>query len=377
VQIYLFFELLQRTADKSRLYQEYPKLKRYYNFLAGKTEGSTTDKFQSRLTTTFDYFYNCSGMDDLPPQVYVHKNRLEHLSAPAITSSQLIRIGRILRMVAQHMDLTEDVQVYGQDIALRAKALQDYAWDAESGYFGYVLHNEQGEPVDILRTPEGENLSKGVDGIYPLIAGVCTEAQKQRLLDHIFSEQEMFSKVGISSVDMSASYFDLHGYWNGHVWMPHQWFIWKTMLDLGEGDKAWKIAETALQTWKAETNYSWNTYEMFSIATGRGGWFHQFGGLSAPVNIWACAYFRPGNVTVGYETWLNEQRYDPETDSFSITFEKGTEAGLLIAVTQGAAQGYHVTLDGTPVSCTMRTSGALELRLPENHTAGTIEIHRK
>lgn len=377
VQIYLFYELLQRTSDKERLYAEYPKAKRYYNFLAGKTEGSTTDKFKSRLTTTFDYFYNASGMDDLPPQVYVHQNRLEHLSAPAISSSQLIRIGKMLKTIAQHMGLAEDVQVYEQDIALRSKALQDYAWDEKSGYFGYVLHNENGEPVDVLRSAQGENLSKGVEGVYPLIAGVCTEEQKRILLAHIFSEQEMFTKFGISSVDMTAGYFNLHGYWNGHVWMPHQWFIWKTMLDLGEGDKAWKIAETALNTWKGETDYSWNTYEMFSIATGRGGWFHQFGGLSAPVNVWACAYFRPGTVNVGYDTWLSEQHYDAQSDSFTIRFEKNAAPGLLIAVTKGDANGYTVTLDGEELPCTMRTSGALEIVLPENCPGGALLIRKK
>ena len=377
VQIYLFYELLQRAEDKTVLYAEYPKLKRYYSFLAGKTEGSSTDKFKSRLTTTFDYFYNASGMDDLPPQVYVHRNRLEHLSAPAISSSHLIRIGKLLKLVAQHMGLTEDVQTYEEDIALRTKALQDYAWDAASGYFGYVLHNEKGEPVDVLRTPECENLSKGVEGIYPLIAGVCTGEQKQLLLAHIFSEQEMFTKFGISSVDMTASYFDLHGYWNGHVWMPHQWFIWKTMLDLCEGDRAWQIAETALNTWKGETDYSWNTYEMFSIATGRGGWFHQFGGLSAPVNVWACAYFRPGNVTVGYEIWLSEQHYDTQHDSFTIRFEKEAAPGLLIAVTKGAAAGYTVALNGEELPYTMRTGGAMEISLPEDCTCGTLLIRHK
>lgn len=374
VQIYLYFELLQRSADKQRLYQEYPKAKRYYDFLAGKSEGSTTDKFQSRLTTTFDYFYNCSGMDDLPPQVAVHQRRLEAFCAPAVTSSHLIRIGKLLRMIAMHLGAYEDVKVYEQDIALREEALRRYAWDEKSGYFGFVVHDKNGAPLDVLRSEKGENLSKGVDGIYPLIAGACTETQKQRLIGHIFSEKEMFSPVGISSVDMSASYFNHHGYWNGHVWMPHQWFIWKTMLDLGEGEGAWRIARTALDIWKRETDYSYNTYEMFSIATGRGGWFHQFGGLSSPVNIWVCAYYRPGNVTVGFETWLTDTRYDAASDSFSIGFEKENGSGRMIAVTAGSAEEYRVTCGGRPLEFVMRTSGALEISLPMEACTGMIEI---
>ena len=36
------------------------------------------------------------------------------------------------------------------------------------------------------------------------------------------------------AVDMSASSYRDDGYWNGAVWFSHQWFFWKTMLDLGE-----------------------------------------------------------------------------------------------------------------------------------------------
>ena len=61
VQAYLYLELLQRAEDKEKLLDWYPRLRRYYMFLAGKTEGSATDPFNRRLTTTFDYFYHCSG----------------------------------------------------------------------------------------------------------------------------------------------------------------------------------------------------------------------------------------------------------------------------------------------------------------------------
>ncbi|MGN1140401.1 MAG: MGH1-like glycoside hydrolase domain-containing protein, partial [Oliverpabstia sp.] len=234
VQAYLYLELLQRSKDKEKLLSWYPRMKRYYEFMAGKGEGSTTDPFASRLTTTFDYFYNCSGMDDLPPQVAMYAQKKKSDCAPALTTSQLIRMAKILRMIAAEEGMTEDVKVYDEDIALRSHALQTYAWDEESGYFGYVVHDENKQPVGIFKNESGENYSKGMDGIYPLIAGICTKEQEERILGHLFSEKEMFSRVGISAVDQSASYYQPNGYWNGNVWFSHQWFIWKTMLDLGK-----------------------------------------------------------------------------------------------------------------------------------------------
>lgn len=384
VQAYLYLELLQRSRDKSGLFSWYPRLKRYYSFLAGKSEGSVTDPFKSRLTTTFDYFYNCSGMDDLPPQAEMYRQGKKSDCAPAFTASMLIRMAKILRMTALEQGLMEDVGEYEKDIALRAGALQTYAWDEESGYFGYVVHDADKNPVGIFKTAEGENLSKGMDGIYPLIAGICTKEQEERLIAHIFSEKEMFSEVGISAVDMSASYYQQNGYWNGNVWFAHQWFIWKTMLDMGRGREAFAIAQTALDAWKREVDHSYYTFEMLNIATGRGGWFHQFGGLSAPVNIWANAYYGSGTVTCGFEMWIHEQFYDEKTDEIRLTVTNhGERPGILLAVTgvkrensgEGASgAGVKVLLDGAPVSVCRRTEGAVEVTVPAGVKKGHLTV---
>ena len=371
VQAYLYLELLQRAEDKEKLLDGYPRLRRYYMFLAGKTEGSATDPFNSRLTTTFDYFYNCSGMDDLPPQVAMYAENRQKDCAPALTTSQLIRMAKILKMAAEEKGEADDVSMYQEDIELRSAALQKYAWDEESGYFGYVVHDSDKNPVGVFKNGKGENLSKGMDGIYPLIAGICNEDQEKRILDHIFSEKEMFSKVGISAVDMSASYYQPNGYWNGNVWFSHQWFIWKTMFDLGKMEEAYRIAKTALDSWKREVDYSYYTFEMLNIATERGGWFHQFGGLSAPVNIWADAYYKPGTVTCGFDLWIHSQNYDSEKDSFHITVTNDTKRPKgLVAVTRGSCQ--KALLNGEEIPVSFRTDGAVEIMIPAEVERGNI-----
>ena len=374
VQTYLYLELLQRSKDKKKLFSWYPRMKRYYSYLAGKSEGSVTDPFESRMTTTFDYFYNCSGMDDLPPQVAMYKQNKQSDCAPALTTSQLIRMAKILKMVACEQGLLEDVQMFDEDIALRSNALQTYAWDEESGYFGYVVHDKQKKPVGIFKTEEGENLSKGMDGIYPVIAGICTEEQEEKILGHIFSEKEMFSKVGISAVDMSASYYEPNGYWNGNVWFSHQWFIWKTMFDLGKTEEAFRIARTALDSWRREVDHSYYTFEMLNIATGRGGWFHQFGGLSAPLNIWADAYYKPGTVTCGFDLWIQEQSYDETEDMVMVTVTSYSKRdGSLLAVTKGSHKGSpKAWLNGKEIVVSNRTDGALEVMIPAGTTNGSI-----
>ncbi len=369
VQMYLFLEMVKRDNDKSDLLALYPKLKLYYDFLAGKTRGSTTAKLKSGLTTTYDYFYSTSGMDDYPAQVEMMNREIRDTTAPVISSAQLIRCAKILRMTAVKTGRIEDAKTYTEDINRITDALNKYSWDGNSGYYSYVLHDGDYNPTGKFTTESGENLNKGLDGIYPIIAGVCNTEQKNAILAHLKNEEEMLSPYGISAVDMTAGYFKVNGYWNGNVWFPHQWFIWKSMLDLGEGDFAYKIAELALNVWKREVDYSYYTFEMVNVKTGRGGWFHNFGGLSTPITMWANAYFKAGTFNTGFDTWVDRINFGKDNSNMTaeITHFSQSENFIVLAVmNDNTDKPYRAYLDGEQIPCNERFSGTVEVALNLN-----------
>ncbi len=369
VQMYLYLEMLKKAEDKTELLALYPKLKHYYEFLAGRVKGSTTAKLKSGLTTTYDYFYSSSGMDDYPAQVAMMDRNIRDTSAPVISSSQLIRCGKILSMAATKLGFHDDVSVYEADAKRITDALNKYSWDDECGYYGYVLHDKDYNPTGIMRTEDGENCNKGLDGIYPFIAGVCNEEQQARILEHFKNEKEMCSPYGISAVDMTAGYFKVNGYWNGNVWFPHQWFIWKSMLDIGETDFAYKIAELALNVWKREVDYSYYTFEMVNVVTGRGGWFHNFGGLSTPIMMWANAYYKAGTFTTGLDTWVDSQKFSDDNTSLwaEIThFGNKKNFTVIAAMNDDENRNYKVYLDSEEIPFNERFKGTLEITLSIN-----------
>ncbi len=362
VQMYLYLEMLKRRNDKTKLLEMYPRAKLYYDFLAGKVRGSTTAKFKSGLTTTYDYFYSSSGMDDYPPQVAMMNRNIRDTSAPVISTSQVIRCGKILRMVASKLGIDKDVATYTEDIARLTDALTNHSWDKESGYFSYVLHDKNYEPTGFMLTEDGENLNKGLDGIYPIIAGACNDEQRNAILAHLQSEKEMLSPYGISAVDMTAGYFVVNGYWNGNVWFPHQWFIWKAMLDLGESDFAFTIAKLALESWKREVDYSYYTFEMVNVVTGRGGWFHNFGGLSTPITMWANAYFKAGTLNTGFDIWVDKYEFsDDKTSLYAEITNFGESKKSTVIATMNENKEYKVYIDGKETEFNERFKGTLEI----------------
>ena len=375
-QFVQYLELLKRSEDKSSLEYIYPKMKRYYEFLRGRESSSSFNKFGNGLLTAYDYWYSCSGMDDYPAQSKMIMNKAEEYSCPCLTTAQVIRAGKIMKMVASCLGRLDDITVYERDIEESEKALNTLAWDEESGYFGYTLYDKDKNKPYIMKTEKGENYNKGFDGVYPLFAGAVEGDRKERLISHIKSPREMWSDAGISAVDMTASYYFDDGYWNGNVWMSHQWFAWKTMLDLGDTDFAFEIANRALEMWREETDFTYFTYECFGIKTKRGGWFHNFGGLSAPICIWADAYYKAGTVTTGLDVWTDYQRVS-ETEA-EIKFKYyGKNESYSMLVTLSDEYDYSVTLDGAEIPYYERKKGCIEITLDSKIKGGIIRCQIK
>ena len=368
VQFFLYQELWNKTQSATLLSHFYPRLKKYYLFFTGQYGSSSMRKFPEGLLSSFDYFYNSGGWDDYPAQEFMHHHQLSAHTSPVITTSMAIRIAKIMSMAAELSGNHQDLKMYDKDIAFFTKAIQKYSWDKKSGYFGYVVHDSVNKkPSTILKTLNGENYNKGLDGIYPLVAGICTPEQKRAALNNLFSSDKLWTPLGISAVDQSASYFSKEGYWNGAVWFPHQWFIWKTMLDLDEPGYANKIAQTALDLYKQQVDSTYNCYEIFRIQTGRGNGWHQFSGLSSPVLNWFSAYYKPGSVTTGFDSWIVSRSYSHDRSSIDLKLRSiGNQDNQSILVCMPSNKTYQLKINGKKGAYKEAVPGLLQISLPNN-----------
>jgi hypothetical protein len=323
-------------CDEAQLREIYPRLKRFYDYMSGPEYRKA-----SGLLSTWHLFYNSGGWDDYPPQWTLRPQKeLRARTAPMVSTSYYIRCAKILRLLAAHLGLKKDIKQYDRDIAAMSKGILDNAWDAQSGYFGYVRHDAEGVPEGLYRTEDGVNFNMGLDGVTPLVAGITDEEQSRRLLQHIFTEGELWSPCGITAVDQRAPYYRIDGYWNGTVWLPHQMILWKTMLDLGLPEKARLIADTALANWERECEDSYNCYEHFMLATGRGGGWNNFSGLSSPIINWYNAYHRSGTVSTGFGTLVIKAEWSEDLSRVSLTLEFDKDlAGKEVAIIACLADG--------------------------------------
>ena len=379
IQMYACFDLWNNSLSRESLAFLYPRLKQYFDFMVGNDPYSTTRMQGSGLLRTWDYFYNSGGWDDYPPQHALRGSKSQYQSVtPVVTSAYYLRAAKILRLAAKELGLKRDVKEYEQVIGRLSYALQTYAWDEESGYYGYVVHDSVGNAKEIFRYKDQSNFNKGLDGVTPLVAGICSSDQVGKLMGHLFSPDELWTNVGISTVDQSAPYYLEDGYWNGAVWFPHQWMMWKALLDLGKGEEAYRVAHTALNNWEKECEESYFTFEHFIISSGRGAGWHQFSGLSSPILNWFAAYYRPGKVSTGFEVWITKSEF---TDNYAgykaeISFDDSTKPHerCMIVCMDVAGRKYEVRFNDKPVRFKSVHAGMLEITLPATNKAGELVV---
>ena len=376
VQAYLYAEIWNRTQDLEMLEHYYPRLRRYYDFMAGHIENSTFRSFKTNLLCGFNYFYNSGGWDDYPAQWHLFRSGYSSNATPVVTTAHVIRFARILQTAAdillENKRLTQeqhdtDQAQYAEDLQAFTDALQKYAWSEKDGIFSYVRHNGDGSyQAPLLHQESGVNFNFGFDGVSPLVSDVCPPEQQKILWNLLKTPGRCWTPFGLTAVDQKAPYYRKDGYWNGSVWMPHQWFFWKAALAAGDAEFSRRIAKTALSVLSEETLESRGIYEHYSAVTGKGAGCFHFGGLSSIGLSFYAAYYKAGRLTTGIGTWILKQ--EPlQGGGIRATMEcKETHgiSGIALYATGQPKADWKVTIDGKPAAFEAFEDGSLEIRLP-------------
>jgi hypothetical protein len=152
--------------------------------------------------------------------------------------------------------------------------------------------------------------------------------------------------------------------------------MWRALLDLGRADDAHRIARTALGVWEREVQSSYDCAEHLIAESGRGGGWHHFGGLSAPVLNWYSAYHRSGRLSVGLDTWVEALSLTPDRRLLAarLKFFGPPHHTPAVIASLAAGSAYSVTWNGVPVAFRERYPGTLEIQLPANPSPGELRV---
>jgi len=298
--IFAWWELYCKTGDKHLL-------KRHYHHMAALFLACYSwpklmpDKGHDGLVRSPG---NSNGIDDYPPKVYcsgweyswdyaemlpLNSDRQFRLAAQPGLTAFSIRFAKILCLAAYVLGQTEEIKRWKVLIDRSQAALNNLLWSDELGQY-------------VWRTDEdGLIPMPGLDGCYPLLSGSVSDDRYRRVLEHVLNPEEMWTKYGVTMVPRNSSLYRAKGYWNGAIWIPPQWFIWKAFYNIGRMQSARMLSDRVMRLWERNHAESLCCWEKFQIKTGKGAGNSRFAGLSMPVLSLKAARRTPGRVQFGQD----------------------------------------------------------------------------
>ncbi len=246
-------------VDSQYLKKVYPKLKKYNLWL-----------YENRRLKNGLFFWQHSyesGIDNSPrftDRSEKEKRDLTRIAAIDL-NSYIVLQNQSLVSIAEKLKTEEPLNEYKEDIALfqqknedLIKLIQKYLWDEDLGlFFDFDIIDEQRIAINTIAS------------FFPLIAGIPTESQVKKLVQHLENPEEYNTLIPLPTVAMNDRTF-VKDTWRGPVWLNTAYLVIKGLeryqkLELSQ-QFASKLITGVFKTWKNEGSiYEFYDPERFDI----------------------------------------------------------------------------------------------------------------
>ena len=209
----------QVTGDTSRIRRVLPVLIRYFDWLQKKLHAEGTDYL----------LYNTplgSGMDNTPRPGIGKGAWIDFSSQQAFAA---LNIAKLAEAIGDSVHSAKFTSMH-EKIAAEINKL---CWNEKTGF--YYDRQPDGTQSNVMH----------IGGFWPLIAGVATSQQAERLIEHLNDPQQFKTPHRVPTLSKSDSAYDPLGhYWLGSVWAPTNYMVLKginnTLADsIAENDLAY------------------------------------------------------------------------------------------------------------------------------------------
>jgi len=95
--------------------------------------------------------------------------------------------------------------------------------------------------------------------------------------------------------------------------------------------------------------------------------------------MWYTDYFRPGNFTAGFDTWIENKKFNDSFSDFStnLSFDENDNPVASVVACMNPNYQYQVKWNGKTIPYKLLTRGTLSIDIPINKIKdGKLEIYK-
>lgn len=165
----------------------------------------------------------------------------------------LARIATILGKTEDRKELLARAETYGDKLQT--------LWDEKTGIFRN-LRLGTNQFLDVLSPCN----------FYPMLAGVATQAQAERMMkEHYFNPEEFYGEYVMPASARNARGFSDNTYWRGRIWAPLNFLVYLGMRDYKVDAARKDLVERSFNLLMMNWKLNGGIYENYNSVNGRGG----------------------------------------------------------------------------------------------------------
>ncbi len=198
----------------------------------------------------------------------------------------LVKEAKSLSKMAKELGHEEESKFYLENAEKRTELINKYMWDPETKFYYQINKNDrsftfpEGMSEGLLSEDSHKKKNdlkrKEIIAFLALWSGVASKEQAAALVKHLTDPKEFWRKYGVPSLSAGDPYYNPIGYWNGPVWVPWNYLVFRGLIDYGYKKEAKELAEKVLDNvgYQLKTNHWF--WEFYSADDHEAGWHKTY-----------------------------------------------------------------------------------------------------
>ncbi len=184
----------------------------------------------------------------------------------------LVKEAKSLAHMARALGLLQDVERWRNEIKRREERINASMWDDQTGFYYHVDRKNH----SFTHHQKNDLKRQEIIGFLPLWAGVAHRSQAAALVGALTDTRKFWRKYGVPTLSADDPYYDPQGYWNGPVWVPWQYLIFRGLVDYGYTKEARELAEKVVAAVDIQLKINHSFWEWYSPDAPWAGWRRSY-----------------------------------------------------------------------------------------------------
>lgn len=258
-------ELYRQTGDRQFLAEAYAAGVKFYRFWPAQrdTDGDGLCEWGGHG--------ELESVRDARVAVWDRVDKPDRLEA-ADLNILLVAEADALADMAAELGLAGEAESWRAEARSRTERINATFWDPSTGFY---YHVDKADHDFTLNAPDDLKV-KEIIGFLALWAGVATPEQAARLREHVNNPATFRREFGVPSLAADDPDYNPMGYWNGPVWVPWQYLLFRGLVRYHFHREAKELADRVAATvaWQLRANHSF--WEFYSADDRQAGWNRQY-----------------------------------------------------------------------------------------------------